>query len=82
MLERLAHLQGDEPLFWLPDYDEAAATAQMVAETHAEIREISASIEVQLLGEPSVHIRTVTPSSSRTRVPQPIQATAALPADC
>ena len=53
--------QGDDPLFWFSDYDEAVATAQMVAETHAEIREIAASIEVQLLGEPPVHVRTVIP---------------------
>ena len=52
--------QGDDPLFWFSDYDEAVATAQMVAETHAEIREVSASIEIQLLGEHPVHVRTVT----------------------
>ncbi len=53
--------QGDDPLFWFSDYDEAVATAQMVAETHAEIREVAASIQVQLLGESPVHVRTVCP---------------------
>ena len=57
--------QADEPLFWFQDYEEAVATAQMVAETHAEIREITASIELQLQGERPVHLKTLVPRKSR-----------------
>ena len=74
--------QGDEPLFWFPDYPEALATIQMVAETHAEIREVSALIEVQALGEEPVHIRTVTPASFRARFQYGPPATSALPGGC
>ena len=53
--------QGELPLFWFPDYQEAIATAQMVAEVHVELRDVAASIELQRLGEKPVHIKTLSP---------------------
>ena len=53
--------QGELPLFWFSYFDEAIATAQMVAEVHVEIREVAATIEVQLLGEAPVLFKTVAP---------------------
>jgi hypothetical protein len=52
---------GQHPLFWFPDYTEAIATARMVAAVHVDIREIPASIEMQLLGEEPVHVTTLAP---------------------
>lgn len=53
--------QGQSPLFWFPDYAEAITTARMVATVHVDIREVSASIEMQMLGEQSVHVATLVP---------------------
>ncbi|MCY1561769.1 hypothetical protein D9M68_990750 [compost metagenome] len=52
---------GQRPLFWFPDYPEAIATARMVAAVHVDIREVTASIQMQLLGEEPVHVTTLAP---------------------
>lgn len=53
--------QGQNPLFWFSGYDEAVATAKMVAAVRVDIREVPASIEMQLLGEAPIHIATLSP---------------------
>lgn len=53
--------QDHNPLFWFSDYDEAIATARMVAAVHVDIREVPASIEMQLLGEAPIHVATLSP---------------------
>ena len=49
---------GQQPLFWLPDYEDAMATALTVASVHVDIREVAASIELQMLDEEPAHVTT------------------------
>lgn len=53
--------QGQNPLFWFRGYEEAIATARMIAAVHVDIREVPASIEMQLLGEDPIHVATLSP---------------------
>lgn len=53
--------QGELPLFWFAEYEEAVATARMVAEVHVDLRAVAASIELHRLGESAVHITTLAP---------------------
>lgn len=53
--------QGPDPLFWFPGYDEALASARMIAAVHVDLRAVAAVIEVQLQGEPAVQVAALSP---------------------
>lgn len=54
--------QAGRPLFWLPAYEDALATARMIAAVQVDIRETPTRVEMQLLGEQPVHVYTLAPT--------------------